>query len=1067
MYRRIKRILFLAIFLTTCFSALAQVTSPDFSVVVLPDAQNYTEYHPEIFTAQTQWIVNNRAKYNIQFVLGEGDMVNLADQTVQWQNADAAIRLLDNANIPYVLPIGNHDYDDYHPSSRGTTAFNTYFGPSRYAQYSWYKGGYPGGTNDNFYADFTVNGKQYLILALEFVPRDASLDWAKTVLDSNPDKEIIVATHSFTFMDSTRADQCNNNDMPPSGNNQGEDVWQKLLINYPNFSLVVSGHFVGNPARRADLGIHKNVVNELFTDYQDLPNAGDGWMRIMTFRPLLNRIDVVTYSPYLNQYMTDSINKFSLTWHSTGVADSTGTIAGTVQGERTAPSPYTCVPILGAAVTAGGTSATSDSNGSFSLGLPSGNYTVSATAPGWAATGDEEEGAYPGYTSSAKLFLEPLVGNVAGKVTDSWGNPVSGAAIAFSGGTIPTQVSVTANATGSYTAPSISAGSYNVTASATGLTTTTATTKVTRDASTTLNLKLSGWAGGTCPGSGVNRTVVICSPANNATISSPVTIVAQGTDSASILVTQIYIDGVKQFQVDGSSVNTSLPLAAGAHRITVVAVDSAGTFKSSVNVTVSSSTGGTCAGSGVNRTVTICSPANNATVTSPVSIVAQGTDSAAILVTQIYIDGAKQFQVDGSSVNTSLPLAAGAHRITVVAVDSAGTFKSSVNLTVSSSTGGTCAGSGVNRTVTICSPANNATVTSPVSIVAQGTDSAAILVTQIYIDGAKQFQVDGSSVNTSLPLAAGAHRITVVAVDSAGTFKSSVNLTVSSSTGGTCAGSGVNRTVTICSPENNATVTSPVSIVAQATDSAAITNMQILIDGVNQYQIAGSSVNTSLPLTSGTHRITVVAVDSAGTFQSIVNVTVSSTGGTCAGSGVNRTIVICSPANNATVTSPVSIVAQATDSAAIANMQIYIDGVKQYQGAAGSSVNTSLPLTSGTHRIVVLAVDGAGTFQSAVYVTVSSTSGACSAPPSAGVNICQPASGATVSSPVAIQATSNITGTFSRMEVWIDGVKKYTETTSTALNTTLTLGAGTHRFAILAFNTAGTKWQQAVNATVK
>jgi hypothetical protein len=159
-------------------------------------------------------------------------------------------------------------------------------------------------------------------------------------------------------------------------------------------------------------------------------------------------------------------------------------------------------------------------------------------------------------------------------------------------------------------------------------------------------------------------------------------------------------------------------------------------------------------------------------------------------------------------------------------------------------------------------------------------------------------------------------------------------------------------------------------------------------------------------------------------------------------------------------------VAQGTDSSAITQTQIYIDGVKQYQ-IAGSSVNTSLPLVAGTHRITVLAQDSAGTFQSTVYVTVSSTSGACSAPTSPGVQICQPASGTTVSSPVAIQAASNVTGTFNRMEVWIDGVKKYTETSSTTLNTTLTLAAGTHRFAVLTFNTAGTKWEQAVNATVK
>src|SRR5918911_208090 len=98
MYRLIIRRLSFLIFLLISYSTFAQVTSPDFSVVVLPDTQYYSESYPQIFNAQTQWIVDNRANYNIQFVLSEGDIVNVADQPVQWQNADAAIKLLDNAS---------------------------------------------------------------------------------------------------------------------------------------------------------------------------------------------------------------------------------------------------------------------------------------------------------------------------------------------------------------------------------------------------------------------------------------------------------------------------------------------------------------------------------------------------------------------------------------------------------------------------------------------------------------------------------------------------------------------------------------------------------------------------------------------------------------------------------------------------------------------------------------------------------------------------------------------------------------------------------------------------------
>jgi hypothetical protein len=67
---------------------------------------------------------------------------------------------------------------------------------------------------------------------------------------------------------------------------------------------------------------------------------------------------------------------------------------------------------------------------------------------------------------------------------------------------------------------------------------------------------------------------------------------------------------------------------------------------------------------------------------------------------------------------------------------------------------------------------------------------------------------------------------------------------------------------------------------------------------------------------------------------------------------------------------------------------------------------------------------------------------------------------------VQVQAASTITGTLDRMELWVDGVKKYTETSSKTLNTSLSLGSGSHRFGVFAVNTAGTKWEGVVNATV-
>src|SRR5262249_17407933 len=103
----------------------------DFSIVVLPDTQYYAASYPQIFNQQTQWIVDHQAEYNIQLVIGVGDVVDDPMQEYQLQNADAAIRALEG-KVPYALAIGNHDYDYLVPQLRQASRFNAYFGPSRY-----------------------------------------------------------------------------------------------------------------------------------------------------------------------------------------------------------------------------------------------------------------------------------------------------------------------------------------------------------------------------------------------------------------------------------------------------------------------------------------------------------------------------------------------------------------------------------------------------------------------------------------------------------------------------------------------------------------------------------------------------------------------------------------------------------------------------------------------------------------------------------------------------------------------------------------------------------------------
>jgi hypothetical protein len=238
------------------------------------------------------------------------------------------------------------------------------------------------------------------------------------------------------------------------------------------------------------------------------------------------------------------------------------------------------------------------------------------------------------------------------------------------------------------------------------------------------------------------------------------------------------------------------------------------------------------------------------------------------------------------------------------------------------------------------------------------------------------------------------------------------------------------------------------------------------------YTTDGSTPSTGSTLYSGPIKVatsqTIQAVALAPGFSQsdvgLASYTINTGSGCSAPSapGVN----ICKPVNASTVGSPVSVLASATVTGTISRMEVWVDGTKKFSTFNSRTLSTSLSLAAGSHTFAFVAVNTAGAkWTKTVTATVTSV-GACSPPGSPGVNVCKPVNGSTVASPVPVQAAATVTGTISRMEVWVDGAKKFSTFNSTTLSTSLGLAAGPHTLAFYAVNTAGTKWTKAVNANV-
>jgi hypothetical protein len=298
---------------------------PPATIVVLPDTQYYASNYPDVFTSQTSWIVEQKSALSIAAVLHVGDIVDDANSAAQWTVANTAMRQLDGL-VPYVLVPGNHDTD-----ATRNGLIDSYFAP---ATMPWITGTMADGQIENNFTLVDIGPQKWLVLGLEFGPRDAVMTWADAVLKAYPNLPAIIVTHAYLYSDGKRYDiAISGNDMSKKnyqywipqyygytaseGINDGEQIWEKLILPNPNVRLVFSGHMTG-AARLSSARPDGSIVHQMLSDYQWFRSdkadyyGGGGYLRVLQFDYGKKEIRVATYSPYLDQYLTDDANQFAV-----------------------------------------------------------------------------------------------------------------------------------------------------------------------------------------------------------------------------------------------------------------------------------------------------------------------------------------------------------------------------------------------------------------------------------------------------------------------------------------------------------------------------------------------------------------------------------------------------------------------------------------------------------------------------------------------------------------------------------------------------------------------------------
>lgn len=292
------------------------------TLVVLPDTQVYARSYTEIFYAQGRWIAQNVESLNICGVLHVGDVVD-NNSEAQWTVARQALEPI-IGKVPLVIAPGNHDYGDGGSANDRGTLLHRYFSVEEAMSQPSFGGLFDPERLDNgfFWVD-TPEGP-WLVIALEFGPRDVVVAWASDLLTHYPGTPSIILTHAYLYSDDTRYDwkekstgqQWNPNTYGVAAGeavNDGEALYQKLVKPNPQISLVLSGHVLHDGlGRRESQQVAGGTVHEIQANFQMNTFGGEGYLRLMRFGRDLPYIEVQTYSPWRNAFKTDPDNMFTL-----------------------------------------------------------------------------------------------------------------------------------------------------------------------------------------------------------------------------------------------------------------------------------------------------------------------------------------------------------------------------------------------------------------------------------------------------------------------------------------------------------------------------------------------------------------------------------------------------------------------------------------------------------------------------------------------------------------------------------------------------------------------------------
>ncbi|MGC2745622.1 MAG: PKD domain-containing protein, partial [Candidatus Angelobacter sp.] len=405
-------------------------------------------------------------------------------------------------------------------------------------------------------------------------------------------------------------------------------------------------------------------------------------------------------------------------------------------------------------------------------------------------------------------------------------------------------------------------------------------------------------------------------------VNAPASITAStagSSDPDGSIVASIINFGDGSAPVIGSSASHSYSIA-GTYTITGTVTDNLGaTASKSAAVVISSSTN-------LPPTAVIAATPNSTYAPATISVSAAGSSDPDGTIASSLISFGDGTSANGLTASHTFS-AAGVYTLTAKVTDNLGASSTaSTSVTIKA------------PEVIVSSPAAGALLPSQVHVAANGFSGSTVVAMQIYVDGTIVYSVNSASLDATISVASGPHTLVVKGWDAAGrNFLKQLGVTINKppiaaltlSSGSILVGGSITASA--------ATSADPDGTVASTVISFGDGSSATAASASHQYKAGG------------TYTVKATVTDNLGASSSTISTVVVKP----------QFVTITSPTFNSTTSTSIRATGTSSSGYAVVATQIYLDGVLKFQSLTATA-DTTLPITVGTHQIIIKGWDSSG-----------------------------------------------------------------------------------------------------------